>query len=120
MNKITFYKDEHGNEPVADYMRELARKNGKNSRVNLEKIQDYIELLAREGTRIGKPVVKHMEGKIWELRPLKNRIFFVASVDDGFVLLHHFIKKSKKTPPKELEKARRELADLLERGEDNE
>ena len=25
---------------------------------------------------IGNPIVKHIEGNLWELRPLKNRIFF--------------------------------------------
>lgn len=40
--------------------------------------------------------MKHIDGEIWELRPLRDRIFFVAWVDDSFVLLHQFMKKSQK------------------------
>jgi phage-related protein len=35
--------------------------------------------------------------------------------DNKFVLLHHFVKKTQKTPPREIEKARAELKDFLER-----
>nr|WP_303994686.1 type II toxin-antitoxin system RelE/ParE family toxin [Ruminococcus bromii] len=47
-------------------------------------------------------------------------MFFVAWVDDSFVLLHQFMKKSQKTPLREIEKAKREFADLTERGLSNE
>ena len=56
------------------------------------------------------------EDEIWELRPLRDRILFVAWVDGSFVLLHHFVKKTQKTPRREIEKAKRELKDLKERG----
>ena len=57
--------------------------------------------------------MKHLEDEIWELRPLRDRILFVAWVDGSFVLLHHFVKK---TPRRKIEKAKRELKDLKERG----
>ena len=44
--------------------------------------------------------------------PLKNRIFFVGWAGGSYVLLHHFMKKTQKTPKREIEKAKRELADL--------
>ena len=50
----------------------------------------------------------------------RDRIFFVAWVDDSFALLHQFMKKSQKTPLREIEKAKREFADLTERGLSNE
>lgn len=34
----------------------------------------------------------------------------------NFVLLHCFMKKTQKTPAREIEQAKRELADLIERG----
>jgi len=37
-----------------------------------------------------------------------------------FVLLHHFMKQTQKTPTREIEQAKRELADLKERGLDHE
>ena len=61
------------------------------------------------------PFVKHIVGDLWELRPLSNRIFFFYWKDNRFVLLHHFIKKSQKTPAKELQQAKLKLKDFLER-----
>ncbi|MGV3327990.1 type II toxin-antitoxin system RelE/ParE family toxin [Streptococcus suis] len=119
MYTIYFYKDKNVREPVLEYLRELASKKGKDSRIKLNKINDYIELLSQLGTQIGEPYVKHLEGNIWELRPLRDRILFVAWYDGSFVLLHHFVKRSQKTPRRELEKAQRELADLKERGINN-
>lgn len=117
MYEVIFYKDKNGKEPIKDYIYELARKGlkSKNDRINAEKIIAYIKALETYGTRVGTPTVKHIDGSIWELRPLSNRIFFFYWKDDTFVLLHHFIKKSQKTPAKEIEQARRNLADFLER-----
>ena len=120
VHNIYFYKDKNGNEPVLEYMRELASKKGKDSRIKLNKINDYIELLSHHGTRAGEPYIKYLDAEIWELRPLRDRILFVAWIDGSFVLLHHFMKKTQKTPKREIEQAKRELADLKERGLDNE
>jgi phage-related protein len=37
-------------------------------------------------------------------------------VNGKFVLLHHFMKKTQKTPPREIEQAERELKDFVARG----
>jgi len=75
-----------------------------------------MKILRNYGTLAGEPYMKHIEGDIWELRPIRDRIFFVVWHGSSFVLLHHFMKKTVKTPPREIEQARRELADLKERG----
>lgn len=116
MHKIYFYKDKNGNEPVLDYLKKLIEKKDKDSRIKANKINDYIEILSRYGTQAGEPYIKHLDGEIWELRPLRDRIFFVGWVNGSYVLLHHFMKKTQKTPLREIEKAKRELADLIERG----
>ncbi|MBM9833412.1 type II toxin-antitoxin system RelE/ParE family toxin, partial [Enterococcus faecalis] len=64
----------------------------------------------------GEPFVKHLEGDIWELRPLRDRVLFVAWLDGSFVLLHSFVKKTQKTPRREIEQAKREVEDLRKRG----
>lgn len=116
MYKVHFYRDENGNEPVLDYLKELTSKKDKDSRIKADKINDYIEILSQYGTRVGEPYIKHLDGEIWELRPLRDRILFVGWVNGSYVLLHHFMKKTQKTPAREIEKAKRELADLIERG----
>ena len=97
-------------------MRELARRDNKDSRIKLNKLNDYIELLSQHGTRTGQPYIKHLDAEIWDLRPLRDRILFVAWLDGSFVLLYHFVKKTQKTPRREIEKAKRELQELKERG----
>lgn len=116
MHKVYFYKDRNGKEPVADYLAELASKKDKDSRIKLNKIRDYVKTLSEYGTQAGEPYIKHLDGAIWELRPLRDRILFVGWVNGSYVLLHQFIKKTQKTPAREIEKAKRELADLIERG----
>lgn len=115
MHPIYFYKDRNGNEPVKEYLQELANKNDKDSRIKLNKIRDYVKALNLYGKQLGEPYIKHLDGDIWELRPLRDRILFVAWHDGGFVLLHQFMKKTQKTPAREIEQAKRELADLIER-----
>lgn len=119
MYKIYFYRDKNGSRPVADYIRELAGKDDKDSRIKLHKIQDYINALSEYGLRLKEPYMKHLDSEIWELRPFRNRILFVSWHNRSFVLLHHFVKKTQKTPAREIEKAKRELKDLMERGLDN-
>lgn len=120
MHKIHFYKTKDGSRPVADYIIELKTKSDKDSRIKLNKIQDYINALSKYGLQLREPYIKHLDGEIWELRPLRDRILFVAWHDGSFVLLHQFMKKTQKTPVREIEKAKRELADLIERGGNNE
>ena len=115
MYAIVFYKDKNGKELVADYIKELASKKDKNSRIKLNKINDYIEALSIYGTQAGAPSIKHRAGEIWEIRPIRDRVLFASHTDNGFVLLHHFLKKTQKTPPREIEQAKRELEDFRER-----
>ena len=115
MYKIIFYCNTNGIEPVFQFINELASKKSKDSRINLAKIQDYINTLKTYVTAAGEPTMKHLEGEIWELRPIRNRILFAAYTNKGFILLHHFLKKTQKTPKREIEQAKKELADFKER-----
>ena len=120
MYSIEFYKDKDGNEPVKEYISSLASKNDKDSRINLNKIRDYIKTLSEYGTRAGEPYVKHIEGEIWELRPLRNRILFFGYDGNKIILLSHFIKKTQKTPQREIDKAKRLMKDHKERSSGDE
>ena len=63
MYKIYVYKDANGNEPIVDYLKELSSKGDKNSRLNLKKIQDYINILQQYGKTAGEPYMKHLDGE---------------------------------------------------------
>lgn len=117
MYTVHFYRDAKDVSEIVDYLDELGKRaaTSKTDRVNRDKILAYIGALEQYGTRIGQPMVKHIDGSLWELRPLANRVFFFYWKDNRFVLLHHFIKKTQKTPPREIELARMKMADFLER-----
>ncbi|MBR0288684.1 MAG: type II toxin-antitoxin system RelE/ParE family toxin [Selenomonadaceae bacterium] len=115
MYDIVFYVDRKGRSPVRDYTNQLAVKNDKNNKIKFQRIKRCIDFLTERGTRVGEPVVKHVRGEIWELRPLRDRILFAAWIGDSFVLLHTFQKETQKTPIAEIEKAESELEDFKER-----
>ena len=122
MFAVEFYEDMHGEQPVKQVLIELRDRaqTSKDARIQYQKILAYIRALETFGTRLGEPQVKHIDGNLWELRPLAHRIFFFYWRDDKFILLHHFIKKSRKTPPKEIEQAAQNMKDFLERKSRNE
>ncbi|MDR1827291.1 MAG: type II toxin-antitoxin system RelE/ParE family toxin [Methylobacteriaceae bacterium] len=117
MYEVEFYRDPNGRSEIVTYLDELKEEGetSKSARINRDKILAYIIALKQYGTRIGQPVVKHIDGSLWELRPLANRIFFFYWKDNKFVLLHHFIKKTRKTPAREIERARIKMNDYIER-----
>ena len=113
------YKDKRGNDEFENWIKELAEKSktSKHERIQLKKIFEYLEILRMNGTRAGEKYIKHLEGNIWELRSLENRILYAYWKDNIFILLHHFKKKTQKTPQREIQKAKNNLNDFLERNE---
>jgi len=119
MYDVIFYSNNKGREPTAEFINDLRKKShtDKNARINFNKIVAYIDILSEKGARAGEPIVKHLNGEIWELRPLNNRILFALYKDRLYILLHHFTKKTNKTPPSEIAQAKRNLADYIERND---
>jgi len=120
MFRIKFYKDAQGNEPIKAFLDSLNAKaaTNKTERVRLKKIVEYMAVLEEHGVRAGAPYVKHITDDIWELRPTNDRVFFFHVRNRTFILLHHFAKKTKKTPPSEIAQAKRNQKDFLERYEE--
>ena len=99
MYVVFFYKDKNGKRPVLEYIKQLAAKTDKDSRIKLNKILEYIEYLKKEGPKAREPYAKHLDGSIWELRPINDRILYAAWNDNRFVLISQFVKKLKKRLP---------------------
>lgn len=63
--------------------------------------------------RLREPHVKHIEGKMWELRAKASegiaRGLYVTVTGRRVVVLHVFVKKSQKTPPAALRIARERM-----------
>lgn len=76
-------------------------------RAYLQRIVELIESFGLD--QVHEPYLKHLQGKLWEMR-LKGRAgiaraLYVTAVGKRVVILRVFIKKTQKTPRKELELA---------------
>lgn len=96
MHTIYFYKDKQGNQPVLDYMRELARRDNKDSRIKLNKLNDYIELLSQHGTRAGQPYIKHLDAEILGVETLAGSDFIRGLAGWELCLTTSFCQKDAK------------------------
>ncbi len=60
--------------------------------------------------------VKHLEGPLWELRVTGrdgiSRAIYVTASRQRVVIVHAFVKKTQKTPPRELEIARQRAKEV--------
>jgi len=116
MYVINFYKNKNGKSLILEYLKELKVKTDKSSRIKLQKIHDHINYLKHNGPHAKEPYAKHLEGDIWELRPIRDRILYAAWENNSFVLLHIFQKDTQKTPKNEMQQAQRNLNDYRKRG----
>lgn len=115
MYKIKFFESKNGEIPVLDYIKSLEKKSvkSKNARVKKDKINKVLEMLRENGTTIGAPTIRNLEGNIYKVRALDSRMFFFRD-DDTFIMLSHFIKNTQKTPEKEKAIARKRVKEYLE------
>ena len=120
MFNVLYYRDKDGKSPIEDYLLELSARIDKSSRIKLNKIYDYIDYLRVAGLQAKEPYAKHLDGEIWELRPVRDRILYAAWDGSSFILLHMFMKDTQKTPRREIERAKRNLNDSRERGKEDE
>jgi len=113
---VEVYNKQNGRSPVEEFIQTLSPKFR-------AKVLWEIELLNRFGAQLKEPYVKPIKGDqykgLWELR-IKfaadiSRIFYFMPMGNCFVLLHGFVKKTRKTPIRELEIAKSYMEDYLRR-----
>ena len=107
--KVVFYKTLMGNEPVREWLLDLSPDKRKSLGEDIKAIEI--------AWPIGLPLVRKLDTNLWEVRTkLPNQIsrVFFTIVQDMMVLLHAIIKKTQKTPQKDLELAKRRRNEVLE------
>jgi phage-related protein len=76
-------------------------------RARLARIANLIEEKGLE--RMGEPHVKHIEGRLWEMRLQGrsgiSRTLYVTAVGRRVVIVRVFMKKTEKTPRREIDLA---------------
>lgn len=83
------------------------------------RIINIVDLLIEHGPQnVREPYVKHIRGKLFEIRAKGkdgiSRVFYFTMTGQRIVLIHGFIKKTQKTPKKELETAVARMKEILE------
>ena len=105
--RVVFYRSSSGREPVRDWLRSLDDASKKTIGEDIKTVQF--------GWPLGMPLVRSLGDGLWEVRcRLQDgiaRVLFMTSAET-MVLLHAFIKKSQKTPTKDLNLARRRAAEI--------
>ena len=85
---------------VDDFIKDLEYSTG-------NKVGRHIDLLKQFGNQLRMPYSKSLGSNLFELRirgQQEIRIFYTF-YDDTAILLHGFVKKTQKTPTKEIETA---------------
>ncbi|HUY24533.1 MAG TPA: type II toxin-antitoxin system RelE/ParE family toxin [Candidatus Saccharimonadales bacterium] len=109
---LEYYVEDSRRVPVRELLRELDEKT-------YARLQWSFEQLRQRNAQARQPLVRHIEGRIWELREESRtniyRILYVFFTGRRIVLLHGFQKKTRRLPPQELAVARQRLGRFLER-----
>jgi phage-related protein len=106
---VRFHRLSTGKEPVREWLLSLSPEDKLIIGTDIKTVEF--------GWPVGLPLCRSLGNGLWEVRSsLLNRIarvlFCVA--DDTMWLLHGFIKKQQKTPPQDLEIARRRMREVLD------
>jgi len=111
---IKFYDKTDGTKPAKDFILELPPKMR-------AKVLRIIDMLETNGTDLREPYSKHLNDGIFELRAQIgsdiSRVLYFFMIGRKAVLTHGFIKKTQKTPPTEIDKAKQYRTEYLNREE---
>lgn len=110
--EVVFYEKENGEKPVEEFLL------GLNVKMRAKMI-GLLEILQEKGIQLREPYSKHLEDGIFEVRCQSGsditRILYFFYYRGTIVLSNGFIKKTQKTPRKEIELAKRRRTDFMER-----
>lgn len=112
--EVEFYETADGKQPAKEFLLSLDKKMR-------AKMADTIIILQDNGYELREPYSKHLSEGIFELRAKVGsditRVLYFFYVDRHIILTNGFIKKTQKTPPREIERAKKYRADYLSRKE---
>lgn len=109
---VEFYETESGEKPCLDFLNTLEVK------LRAKVFRD-LTLLEQYGNELRLPYSEHLDDGIFELRTIqgknivRNLYFFIAG--KKIIVTHGFKKKTQKTPPEEIQKAKKYRADYKTR-----
>lgn len=109
---VEFYEKPSKKCPIREYLKRQSRKTE-------DKILAYLHNLATFQAFRQEPYSRQAEGKLRELKVEteqgSHRIFYFMIINKRIILLHAFLKKTKKTPKMETKKALEYMEEYLSR-----
>lgn len=103
---VRFYTTAGGASPVEKYLDKLDRREAERVVAALRDIQAH-------GLDASTVSFRQIEGKLWEIRPSQQRVFYVLVEGPTMVLLHAYKKQGQKAPTNEIEVARKRMREVL-------
>jgi phage-related protein len=104
---VLYFTSAAENQPVRDYLDGLPNKVR-------EDVVAALEDLATRGLEGAAVDLKHVEGKLWEIRVAQQRVFYVVIDGPTMVLLHANKKQSQKARKKDLDVSRTRMSLILD------
>ena len=112
--QVVFYDTPNGTLPARDFLDGLDKKMR-------AKMLHTIAILQEFGVETRLPYSEHLEDGIFELRAKQgsdiSRVLYFFFVGKKIILTNGFIKKTQKTPPREIELAKKYRSEYLSRKE---
>ncbi len=109
---IIAYEKENGETPIEDFLDSLDMKMR-------AKMLGMMVLLQEKGSQLREPYTKHLEDGIFELRCKVGsnitRVLYFFYFEGKIVLTNGFVKKTQKTPRREIQTAKARRKDFIER-----
>lgn len=104
-----FYRASSGKEPVRDWLKALPVEDRKTIGKDIATIE--------YSWPVGMPLCRSLQGGLWEVRSrlehgkISRVLFF--NLNSQMVLLHGFVKKTQKTPARDLQIAEKRMKEVL-------
>lgn len=112
MFNVEFYEREDGDTPVENFLNSLDIKMR-------NKILMILNVLQEKGNQLREPYSKHLEDGIFEVRGKVGsdiaRVLYFFYYNGKIIVTNGFVKKTQKTPRKEIELAKKYRKEYLER-----
>ena len=110
--EIIFYEKEDGTMPAQDFLDSLDEKMR-------AKMILTVDMLQKNGNRLREPYSKPLDDGIMELRAMVgtniSRVLYFFVIGQKVILTNGFIKKTQKTPKKEITLAKKYREDYIAR-----
>ena len=102
MFEINYYVSSNGKIPAKRFI------DGLDSKMKA-KLFGRLELLEEYGASLGMPFARHLAEGIYELRTVQSnnitRVLYFFAANEEIILTHGFVKKTQRTPRREIERA---------------